>query len=73
MNPSEALKLNRYYTQIGDANHLFRFGGWDNPKLLISGGDQLFVTPYGINRQVLLEAKSPQLAKRFRGLSILGI
>jgi len=25
---SEALKLNRYYTYIGDANGLYKIGGW---------------------------------------------
>lgn len=53
---NEALKLNRYYTQIDDARLLFRFGSWENPKLLISGDEEFVLTAYGINREVLLQS-----------------
>ena len=51
---SEALKLNRYYNQIDDAKLLYKFGGNFNPKLLISGDDDMLLTAYGINRQILI-------------------
>jgi len=47
---NEALKLNRYYTQVDDARFLFKFGSWENPKLLISGDNEFILTAYGINR-----------------------
>ena len=50
----DALKLNRYYTQLDDARLAFRFGEWDNPKLLVAGDNDLMLTAYGVNRQVLL-------------------
>lgn len=50
----DALRLNRYYTQIDDARLLFKFGGAENPKLFISGDQDLYLTAYGINRKVLI-------------------
>lgn len=52
----DALKLNRYYTQVDDARFLFRFGSWESPKLLISGDEDFILTAYGINREVLLQS-----------------
>ena len=54
VSPYDALKLNRYYTEVDDAKLLFRFGGDYNPKLIIAGDNDLQIHPYAINRQVLL-------------------
>lgn len=67
---SEALKLNRYYTQIDDARLLFRFGSWDNPKLLISGDEEFILTAYGINREVLLQSQVMQTIDRYKSLGV---
>ena len=53
---SDALRLNRYYTELDDARYVFRFGQWNNPRLVIAGDDDLLMTPYAINRQVIIDA-----------------
>jgi len=60
-DPTQALKLNRYYNSIDDARLLFRFGEAYNPKLIISGDVDLLVVPYAVNREVLLQ--SPYLPR----------
>jgi hypothetical protein len=67
---ADALRLNRYYTQIDDARLIFRFGIWENPKLLISGDNDLFITAYGINRQVLIESEEKQKINRYKSLGL---
>lgn len=57
--PKEVLRLNRYYTQIDDANLVTMFGDWSNPKLFISGDEQIMIASYGVNRQVLLDLNKP--------------
>jgi hypothetical protein len=66
----DALKLNRYYTEINDANLIFKFGTWENPKLMISGDQDLLLTAYGINRQVLLDSNSRQTTNLYKSLGI---
>ncbi len=70
MLAKDALKLNRYYNEIDDAKLIFRFGEWDNPKLLISGDNDLALTAYGINRQVLIESDQKQTIDRFKSLGL---
>ncbi len=47
---ADARKLNRYYTHVDYARLLFKFGSKKNPKLMISGDNDLFVTAYAVNR-----------------------
>jgi hypothetical protein len=68
--PAEALRLNRYYNDVEDAKLLFRFGGDYNPKLVISGDNDLLLVPYAINRQVLLESSYAPRSMRFRSLGV---
>lgn len=68
--PEEALKLNRYYNTIDDARLMFRFGGDYNPKLIIAGDNDLIMVPYAINRQAVIDSKSPPKATRIRSFGI---
>jgi hypothetical protein len=67
---SEALKLNRYYNQIDSVKLIFKFGRSYNPKLMISGDEDMLLTAFGINRQVLIEAPTPQPVSRLKGLGL---
>lgn len=67
---ADALKLNRYYTQVDDARLLFKFGSKKNPKLMISGDNDLFVTAYAVNREILLNTTRGQNSKRYKALGI---
>jgi hypothetical protein len=67
---SEALKLNRYYNQIDSAKLIFKFGGSYNPKLIISGDEDMLLTAFGINRQVLIEAPSPPPVSRLKAVGL---
>lgn len=69
--PSEALTLNRYYTEVDDVKNVFVIGeDRDDPFLLISGDEDLMLTSYAINRQVLLDMEGEQNIDRFQSLGI---
>ena len=65
---SEALRLNRYYTDLNDARYVFKFGKWNNPKLIITGDDDVMITPYATNRQVIIDSGYLPPAKQARSL-----
>jgi hypothetical protein len=46
------------------------FGGEKNPKLFISGENDLLLTAYGINRQVLIDSNQRQIMTRFKSLGL---
>lgn len=69
----EALKLNRYYTEIDDAKLIFRFGNWENPKLLIAGDNDLLLTAFAINRKILVESERYQSMTRLKSFGIQDI
>lgn len=68
----DALMLNRYYNQIDDVRKIYRFGE-ESPKLFINGDNDLLLTAYGINRQVLIDSDQRQLYSRFKSLGLESI
>lgn len=66
----DALTLNRYYTQIDDVRLIYKFGEQKSPKLFINGDNDLLLTAYGINRQVLIDSNQRQVTSRFKSLGI---
>jgi hypothetical protein len=62
--------LNRYYTEIDDAKLIFRFGNWENPKLLIAGDNDLLLTAFAINRKILVESERYQSMTRLKSFGI---
>lgn len=69
----DALRLNRYYTQIDDARMTFMFGEEGNPKLFIGGENDLLLTAYAINRQVLLDSNQRQAMTHYKSLGLENI
>ena len=67
---NEALRLNRYYTDLNDARYVFKFGKWNNPKLIITGDDDVMITPYATNRQVIIDSDYLPPAKHARSLGM---